>query len=105
MVKISIFLIEEGHDIQACIINGLWFLLLKMGINMKKSIFCIEKTAKKPTLQSEIAIETENQTERTLSHRVIYNLNDVESIIEGETSAAEVIHQERNLQNVRGQAQ
>lgn len=91
MAKISIFLIEEGHDIQACIINGLWLLLLKLGINMKKSIFCIEKSDKRKSLLNEVAIETENTDQRNLSHRVIYNLHDVESIIEGETSATEVI--------------
>jgi hypothetical protein len=58
---------------------------------MKKSIFCIEKSEKRQKLLNEVLIETENKNQRSLSHRVIYNLHDVESIIEGETSAAEVI--------------
>jgi len=48
-IKISIFILEEESDIKACIINALWLLLLKIGINMKKSIYCSQHLTSKNT--------------------------------------------------------
>ncbi len=61
MLRVNIFLLENAWDVKSTVVNAVWLGLVKMGVNMKKSIWCREIKQANNTINNN-NIELENET-------------------------------------------